>query len=74
MNLETLINKIDKAYNNKLSRVGKLERITRKLLDETKTEMIEEKEQKLRFLRLKNKTFKYLRDCEEEKEANKIPK
>ena len=46
-----------KAYNDEFSRVGEIERITRKVLDETKTEMIEVKEQELRFLRLKNKNF-----------------
>ena len=45
MNLKTLMGKIDKGYNNKLSKVGKIKRITRKVLDETKTEMIEEKEE-----------------------------
>ena len=45
MNLKTLMGKIDKGYNNKLSKLGKIKRITRKVLDETKTEMIEEKEE-----------------------------
>ena len=36
--------------------------------------MIKEKEQRLRFLKLKSKAFKYLQDYEEEEEANKITK
>ena len=57
MNLKILMHETHKAYNDEFSRVGEIERITRKVLDETKTEMIEVKEQELRFLRLKNKNF-----------------
>ena len=74
MNLKTLMDKTHKAFNNKFSRVEEIEKITRKVLDETKTDMIEMKEQELRVLRLKSKIFKCLQDYEEDKQANKITK
>ena len=66
MDLKLLLNEIDEININKISRVREIEKITRKVLGETKTIKVEEKEQKLNFLKLKSNTFKYLDDYEEE--------
>ena len=57
MDLEILMDKIGKICDDKMSRVTEIKRITRKVLDEIKIEKTEEKERRLEFLKLKNKTF-----------------
>ena len=46
--------------------------MTRRVLEEFKIEKTEELERKLRFLTVKNRSFKKLSDYEEEKEARKM--
>ena len=74
IDLKIVLDKIDDISINKISGVREIERITRKVLQETKTKKIEEKEQILKSLKLKSKIFKYLEDYEEEEEADKITK
>ena len=74
IDLKIVLDKIDDISINKISGVREIERITRKVLQETKTKKIEEKEQILKSLKLKSKIYKYLEDYEEEEEADKITK
>ena len=67
IDFEIIIKEIEKINKNE-----RLEDMIRKVLYEFKTEKTEVLKWKSRFLTLTNRSFKKLRDYEEEKEARKV--
>ena len=72
--LRKIKEEIGKLENSVRLEIEKIKVIARKDLKEFKTEKAEDLENELRFLTVKNRSFRKLRDYEEEKEARKIIK
>ena len=72
--LRKIKEEIGKLENSVRLEIEKIKDIVRKDLKEFKTEKAEDLENELRFLTVKNRSFRKLRDYEEEKEARKIIK
>ena len=74
MDLEIIIEEIQKINNNKRLEIQKTKGIVKKVLENLKTEKTEELEWNLKFLTLKCRFFKYLSDYEEERKAREMTK
>ena len=74
MDLEIIIEEIQKINNNKRLEIQKTKGIVKKVLENLKTEKTEELEWNLKFLTLKRRFFKYLSDYEEERKAREMTK
>ena len=72
--LRKIKEEIGNLENSVRLEIEKIKDIVRKDLKEFKTEKAEDLENELRFLTVKNRSFRKLRDYEEEKEARKIIK
>ena len=72
MDLEIILQEVEKINNNKRLGIKKAKAIIKKVLEEFKTEKAEELEWNLKFLTLKCRFFKCLNDYEEERKAREM--
>ena len=74
IDLRIIKEEIGKLENNERLEIEKIRDTAQKELQEFKTEKEEDLDNELRFLTVKNKSFRNLSDYEEEKEARKTIK